>query len=157
MTSGAGRLLAHQLPSLPQNHPFHEVYRRLVAREDNWISSQWMTERPGGSDVQNSETFAVYSPLSTTSSSKTPKLDEGEWLVSGYKFFCSATDCDIALMLAKTPSGQLSLFLAPTKCTVTASDGETVQVTNGIRFPRLKKKMGTKVRITSIDLADHTC
>ena len=140
MTSGAARLMFHQLRGLPQDHPFHEVYKRLTAREGNWISSQWMTERPGGSDVQNSETVAVHSPLSDSSGT----LEEGDWLVSGYKFFCSAADCDIALMLAKTESGQLSLFLAPTKLTVKRFDGVTEKSTNGILFHRLKNKMGTK-------------
>ncbi|KAK3073425.1 hypothetical protein LTR53_005003 [Teratosphaeriaceae sp. CCFEE 6253] len=146
MTSGAARLLAHQLPHLPPEHPFHEVYERVIAREDNWISSQWMTERPGGSDVQNSETFAIYSPLPAIGkpSQAIQSLDEGDWLVSGYKFFCSATDCDIAFMLAKTETGQLSLFLAPTKRKVTLPDGSRELVTNGIRFHRLKNKMGTK-------------
>lgn len=145
MTSGAGRLLSHQLSRLPKEHPFHEVYARITAREDNWISSQWMTERPGGSDVQNSETWAVRSPLVDTEKTGAMQFDEGEWLVSGYKYFCSATDCDVALMLAKTePSGQLSLFLAPTKRQVRRRDGEMETVTNGIRFHRLKNKMGTK-------------
>jgi alkylation response protein AidB-like acyl-CoA dehydrogenase len=144
MTSGAGRLIGRQLKSIPAEHPFHEVYRRIVAREDNWVSSQWMTERPGGSDVQNSETFAVHSPLAEGEKTDEMKFDEGDWLISGYKFFCSATDCDIALMLAKTESGQLSLFLAPTKRTISMPDGTTEEVTNGIRFHRLKNKMGTK-------------
>ena len=103
-----------------------------------------MTERPGGSDVQNSETVAFHSPLSSSEKTGDMKFDEGDWLVSGYKFFCSATDCDIALMLAKTGSGQLSLFIAPTKKTIKLSDGGTEVVTNGIRFHRLKNKMGTK-------------
>ena len=47
-------------------------------------------------------------------------------------------------LLAKTDSGQLSLFLAPTKRVVTLSDGTREKVTNGIRFHRLKTKMGTK-------------
>lgn len=72
------------------------------------------------------------------------RLDEGDWLVSGYKFFCSAPDCDIALMLAKTESEQLSLFLAPMRRTHVNSNGTQDVVTNGIRFHRLKNKMGTK-------------
>ena len=144
MTSGAARLIAHQLPKLPADHPFHEVYQRIIAREGNWISSQWMTERPGGSDVQNSETHAVHSPLRASEKTGSMRFDEGDWLISGYKYFCSATDCDIALMLAKTPSGQLSLFLAPIKKTAKSADGTDILVTNGIRFHRLKNKMGTK-------------
>ncbi|KAK3721781.1 hypothetical protein LTR37_002946 [Vermiconidia calcicola] len=155
MTSGAGRLLFHQLHHSPAEHPFHEVYRRIVAREGNLISSQWMTERPGGSDVQNSETVAVHSPLSVQQKTGEVRFDEGEWLVSGYKFFCSATDCDVALMLAKTESGQLSLFMAPTKKTVKLPDGRTENVTNGIRFHRLKNKMGTKELPTAeLELCD---
>lgn len=142
MTSGAARLVAKQLVDKPRSHPFHEIYRRLVSREDNWISSQWMTERPGGSDVQNSETIAVYSPL-PQKTGEYGNVEEGDYLVSGFKFFSSATDCNMALMLAKTESGILSLFVAPTRRTVN-ENGRNLQVTNGIRIHRLKNKMGTK-------------
>lgn len=96
--------------------------------------------------MQNSETVAVFSPLPDKSHENDGfgRFDEGDYLVSGYKFFCSATDADIALMLAKTESGQLSLFVAPTKKTIRDVDGGTQLVTNGIRFHRLKTKMGTK-------------
>ncbi|KAJ9608175.1 hypothetical protein H2200_007163 [Cladophialophora chaetospira] len=139
---GAARLVAKQLGSVPADHPFHEIYRLLTAREGNWISSQWMTERPGGSDVQNSETVAVYSPLPNRTG-RCGTIEEGDYLVSGFKFFSSATDCNMALVLAKTDSGQLSLFVAPTKKTETVN-GQKQQVTNGIRIHRLKNKMGTK-------------
>lgn len=142
MTSGAGRLIGKHLGSVPQDHPFHELYRRITARQDNWISSQWMTERPGGSDVQNSETVAVYSPL-TSKSGRHGSIEEGDYLVSGFKFFSSATDCNMAFMLAKTESGELSLFVAPTRKTVSVN-GKKQQVTNGVRIHRLKTKMGTK-------------
>ncbi|OAL30953.1 hypothetical protein AYO20_08538 [Fonsecaea nubica] len=142
MTSGAARLVAKQLSSVPADHPFHEIYRLLISREGNWISSQWMTERPGGSDVQNSETVAVFSPL-PAKSGRYGAIEEGDYLVSGFKFFSSATDCNMALILAKTESGQLSLFVAPTRKTVVV-DGKPQQVTNGVRIHRLKNKMGTK-------------
>lgn len=143
MTSGAARLIRHQLTDLPSDHPFHELYARLIARENNWISAQWMTERPGGSDVRNSETFAVYSPLDTKTG-RFGNIEEGDYLLSGFKFFCSATDCNIVLLLAKTESGELSLFVAPTVKTVIDADGEAKKVSNGIRIHRLKNKMGTK-------------
>lgn len=143
MTSGAARLMAKQLPGLPLEHPFHEIFNRLTARENHWVSSQWMTERAGGSDVQNSETVAVYSPL-PRKTGNCGRVDEGDWLVSGFKFFSSATDCNIALMLAKTESGHLSLFVAPTRKTVVDSNGKEREVTNGVRIHRLKVKMGTK-------------
>ncbi|KIX04743.1 uncharacterized protein Z518_05613 [Rhinocladiella mackenziei CBS 650.93] len=142
MTSGAARLVAKQLPSVPPNHPFHEVYRLLISRQNNWISSQWMTERPGGSDLQNSETVAIYAPLPQKTGPH-GTIEEGDYLVSGFKFFSSATDCNMALILAKTDSGQLSLFVAPVRKTLII-DGRQQQVTNGIRIHRLKNKMGTK-------------
>lgn len=143
MTSGAARLMAKQLPDLPLEHPFHEIFKRVTAREDHWVSSQWMTERNGGSDVQNSETVAVYSPL-PEKTGKYGTVEEGDWLVSGFKFFSSATDCNVALMLAKTESDKLSLFVAPTRKTIVDGNGEKTESTNGVRIHRLKTKMGTK-------------
>lgn len=143
MTSGAARVLLRQLPGLPDSHPFHEVFKKLISREDPWVSSQWMTERPGGSDVRNSESVAVYSPL-PQKSSRLGGVDEGDYLISGFKWFSSATDCNMALILAKTETGQLSLFLAPTRRTVTGPGGKTQEVTNGVRIHRMKNKMGTK-------------
>lgn len=143
MTSGAARLVRKQLPGLPSDHPFHELHARLIARENNWISAQWMTERPGGSDVRNSETVAVYSPLASKTG-RFGNIAEGDYLLSGFKFFCSATDCDIVLLLAKTESGQLSLFVAPTSVTIVDSNDRQRKTSNGIRIHRLKNKMGTK-------------
>lgn len=135
--------MAKQLKSVPADHPFHEIYRLLTSRDEgNWISSQWMTERPGGSDVQNSETVAVYSPL-PSKTGRHGNVEEGDYLLSGFKFFSSATDCNMALILAKTESGELSLFVAPTRKTAIVN-GKKEQVTNGIRIHRLKNKMGTK-------------
>ena len=143
MTSGAARVVMRHLPGLPSDHPFHEVFRKLVSRDDPWVSSQWMTERPGGSDVRNSETVAVYSPL-PQKSSRLGGITEGDYLLSGFKWFSSATDCNMALILAKTETGQLSLFLAPTRKTITGPDGKPQEVTNGVRIHRMKNKMGTK-------------
>lgn len=136
MTDGAAKLLTRITPTLPNDHPFQEVYRRLTDRNEYWTSGQWMTERPGGSDVQNTETWATYSPLPNS----TNRLDQGDYLVSGFKFFSSATDADIAVLLAKTSSGKLSAFLAP----LTKNDDDGKTVTNGIRIHRLKQKLGTK-------------
>ncbi|KAK2786490.1 hypothetical protein FQN52_007795 [Onygenales sp. PD_12] len=143
MTSGAARLIRLLLPSIPQDHPLYEIYGRLTARENNWISAQWMTERPGGSDVRNTETIAVYSPL-PTKSGRFGRVDEGDYLLSGFKFFSSATDCNVALLLAKCEDGQLSLFVAPTRKKTINVDGQEEEATNGIHIHRLKNKMGTK-------------
>lgn len=143
MTDGAAKLLGPLLPDLPADHPFHDVYKRLIAREDAWTSGQWMTERPGGSDVQNSETWAKYAPLSQKTGN-CGRIDEGDYLVSGFKFFSSATDANVSVMLAKTESGKLSAFIAPLTKTVTGDDGKPKTVTNGVRIHRLKQKLGTK-------------
>lgn len=47
-----------------------------------------MTERPGGSDVGNSETIAV-------------KNKDGTYSISGYKFFTSASTSEATFMLAR--------------------------------------------------------
>ena len=100
-----------------------------------------MSERPGGSDVQNTETWATHSPLPSKAGDA---LGEGEYLINGFKFFSSATDANVALLLAKTPSGKLSTFLAPLLRTEIGKDGVARQVSNGVRVHRLKNKMGTK-------------
>ena len=144
MTSGACRLVRYHLSSVPPDHPFHYLYAKLTARENAWVSAQWMTERAGGSDVRNSETIAVYSPL-PFKTGRFGRIDEGDYLLSGFKFFSSATDCNVAFILAR-PEGseQLSLFVAPTVKTIRGEDGKEKEVTNGIRIHRLKQKMGTK-------------
>ncbi|KPI43779.1 putative acyl-CoA dehydrogenase AidB [Cyphellophora attinorum] len=142
MSSGASRLVSKLLKDLPPKHFLHAVYQRLISRTDPWVSAQWMTERPGGSDVQNSETYATHSPFAEARS-EDPEivLGQGDYLLSGFKWFSSATDCDIALILARTePAAQLSLFIAPTR--ITQPDGTLVS--NGVRIHRMKKKMGTK-------------
>ncbi|TQV94393.1 hypothetical protein V2A60_002577 [Cordyceps javanica] len=149
MTDGTARLLRSQLPGLPASHPFHETYDRLTARTGSWTSGQWMTERPGGSDVQNTETWARYAPLSSKTEGEHGALDQGDYLVSGFKFFSSATDADVTMLLAKTESGKLSAFLAPLTRTVAAAEdggggGTGKVVTNGVRIHRLKNKFGTK-------------
>ncbi|KAJ5964947.1 Acyl-CoA oxidase/dehydrogenase type 1 [Penicillium vulpinum] len=142
MTDGAAFILSSRINKLPPTHPFHAAFQGLVSeKDDHWTSGQWMTERAGGSDVQNTETWATYSPLTT---SGTDPLGEGDYLISGFKFFSSATDANIALLLAKTPSGKLSTFLAPLRRTVVGADGVTKVVSNGVRIHRLKNKLGTK-------------
>lgn len=100
-----------------------------------------MTERAGGSDVQNTETWATFSPVANPGPDP---LGEGDYLIRGFKFFSSATDANIALLLAKSSSGKLSTFLAPLRRTVIGSDGTSRVVSNGVRIHRLKNKLGTK-------------
>ncbi|KAL4483592.1 hypothetical protein ABPG72_016873 [Tetrahymena utriculariae] len=101
-----------------------------------WTSGQWMTEKRGGSDVSGStETVAVnYKP--------------NKYRLYGYKWFSSATDCQVTLALARIiPEGAkltleemhkipVSLFLLKLR----KKDKEL----NQIEIIRLKEKLGTK-------------
>jgi alkylation response protein AidB-like acyl-CoA dehydrogenase len=143
MTDGAAFILSSRIGKLPVNHPFHAAFQGLTSEsDDHWTSGQWMTERAGGSDVQNTETWATYSPLAKGSGADS--LGDGDYLINGFKFFSSATDANLALLLAKTPSGKLSTFLAPLRRTVIGPDGVSKVVSNGVRIHRLKNKLGTK-------------
>lgn len=153
MTDGAAFILSPKLKDLPPAHPFHATFQRLISdKDDHWTSGQWMTERAGGSDVQNSETWAKYAPIQSPSSDP---LADGDYLINGFKFFSSATDANVALLLAKTPSGKLSTFLAPLRKTVVGDDGVPREVSNGVRIHRLKNKLGTKELPTAeLELVD---
>lgn len=162
MTDGAARLLMRHMSSTSsvtlndyprpemdqaarevemQRRVFKAAYSRLISRDPKtrWTSGQWMTERPGGSDVSRTETRAVYSPLSP-GQNYTGEI--GPWAVNGYKFFSSATDSNMAVLLARTEGHKsLSAFFAPMRL----PSGDP----NGVRIVRLKKKMGTKALPTA--------
>jgi acyl-CoA dehydrogenase len=92
-----------------------------------WKGTQFMTEKAGGSDVGAIETVA--------------REKDGVWRLYGDKWFCSHTDADIALILARpegAPAGTrgLALFALPRR----TRDG----VRNAYRIVRLKDKLGTK-------------
>jgi acyl-CoA dehydrogenase len=92
-----------------------------------WKGTQFMTEKAGGSDVGAIETIA--------------RNEDGVWRLYGEKWFCSHTDADVALMLARpenAPSGTrgLALFALPRH----TRDGAR----NAYRIVRLKDKLGTK-------------
>lgn len=87
-----------------------------------------MTEPQGGSDVRANITFAE-------------KLNEnGEYKITGRKWFCSAPMSDAFLVLAQTESG-ISCFLMPRF----TPDGKK----NAIYFQRLKDKLGNKSNASS--------
>jgi len=124
MTDGAARCLELYAPKDIQTL----AIPKLTATEQDqlWTSGQWMTERPGGSDVSNTETRAYPSGK-----------NDGTWTIKGFKWFSSATDSEMTLLLARTPGAEkLSLFWARTKF----DDGTL----NGVRIIRLKDKFGTK-------------
>ncbi|RKP23780.1 hypothetical protein SYNPS1DRAFT_30464 [Syncephalis pseudoplumigaleata] len=133
MTDGAARVL--ELSS--DDELKRRVLPRLTTRDPSrfWTSGQWMTERPGGSDVSRTETKAE--PVDHA---------RNEWHVSGFKWFSSATDADMTLLLARARdprthtfregSRGLSVFFAEMRL----PDGKL----NGVRIHRLKHKFGTK-------------
>ncbi|TDR48583.1 alkylation response protein AidB-like acyl-CoA dehydrogenase [Tahibacter aquaticus] len=96
--------------------------------EQFWISGQWMTETPGGSDVGNSETEARQDAT-------------GQWRLYGRKWFTSAVQADTALALAR-PAGagpgaeSLSLFYLEPR----DAQGRW----QGVQINRLKPKLGTR-------------
>jgi putative acyl-CoA dehydrogenase len=93
-----------------------------------------MTERQGGSDVRTNTTRAV------------PTGADGEHLLTGQKWFCSAPMCDAFLVLAQAPGG-LTCFLLPR----VLPDGTR----NNFHIQRLKDKLGNRSNASSeIELND---
>ena len=87
-----------------------------------------MTERQGGSDVRANTTRAV------------PTGSDGEHLLTGQKWFCSAPMCDAFMALAQAPGG-LSCFLLPR----VLPDGTR----NNFHIQRLKDKLGNRSNASS--------
>jgi alkylation response protein AidB-like acyl-CoA dehydrogenase len=146
MTDGAAKLLSKHLSSKgldPATRPvLQDAYDRLTSRDPRhaWTSGQWMTERKGGSDVSGTETIATHSPVNDASSSL------GPWNIDGFKWFSSATDSSMTILLAQTPNG-LSAFFAPMRRPIpilSENTSQSVQELNGIFIQRLKNKFGTK-------------
>jgi alkylation response protein AidB-like acyl-CoA dehydrogenase len=146
MTDGAASLLAKYLSSPDGDQPgrnavLNEYYRRLVSDDPDqaWTSGQWMTERSGGSDVRGTETVATRLSDNTGQQGQDVLGQPlGPWSINGFKWFSSATDSDMTMMLAQTTKG-LSAFVVPMR-----RKTATGTKLNGIRIQRLKNKMGTK-------------
>jgi putative acyl-CoA dehydrogenase len=85
--------------------------------EDGALVGMAMTEKQGGSDLRANTTRAE-------------PAGDGDWELTGHKWFCSYPSCDIFLTLAQAPGG-LSCFLFE------SSDP-------GFRIQRLKDKLGTR-------------
>ncbi|KAJ8483477.1 hypothetical protein ONZ51_g4672 [Trametes cubensis] len=124
-----------------------DVLPRLISRDpaQAFTAGQWMTERPGGSDVSRTETVA--SPVAGATAQYGP-----QYKIDGFKWFSSATDSDVALALARTGrpedgSRGLSLFLIPVRLPLIRPPGtpRPPALTNNIFIHRLKNKFGTKI------------
>lgn len=166
MTDGAATLMSKHLgdadgDQLGRKKVFEEAYRRLTSRDPKiaWTSGQWMTERTGGSDVSETETVARKLTLEeiAAESKEGREYDAvgmplGPWRIDGFKWFSSATDSEMAVLLARTSKGGLSAFYAPMRRRVASPAGTLDNLVdespptelNGIRIQRLKNKLGTK-------------
>lgn len=136
------------------------AYEKLVSREltgnkKAWTTGQWMTERQGGSDVSMTETVATWDPegakiYNDASVRASDGMELGPWRLDGFKWFSSATDADMVVLLARTAKG-VGLFFAPMRRTLKAgsdlSHGQTEL--NGVSIQRLKNKLGTRALPTA--------
>jgi alkylation response protein AidB-like acyl-CoA dehydrogenase len=146
MTDGAAFLLGNHLND-ENGDVFAEAWRRLISRDVDiaWTSGQWMTERKGGSDVRGTETIAtkLVGKEDETDDVDADGVPLGPWKIDGFKWFSSATDANMTILLARTGKDQISAFYAPLRRRVKGgAEGETEL--NGVRIQRLKNKLGTK-------------
>lgn len=146
MTDGCARVI--ELAGSPAMK--RDVFPRLVSRdpEQAFTAGQWMTERPGGSDVSQTETFAV--------ATSKPNPYGPVYTLDGFKWFSSATDSDVALALGRSGapgagSRGLSLFLVPLRMPLLRESSAPVPspTSNNIFVHRLKNKFGTKTLPTA--------
>src|SRR5438093_5262206 len=101
---------------------------RPAAAKKGVLFGMAMTERQGGSDVRANTTTAV------------PTGADGEHLLTGHKWFCSAPMCDAFLVLAQAPAG-VSCFVL----TRVLPDGTR----NNFHIERLKDKLGNRSNASS--------
>ncbi|HEX8805805.1 MAG TPA: acyl-CoA dehydrogenase family protein [Candidatus Aquilonibacter sp.] len=99
-----------------------------VAEKDAAIVGMGMTERQGGSDVRTNETRAQRAGA------------DGEYILEGHKWFCSAPMSDAFLVLGQAEQG-LSCFLVPR----VLPDGSR----NPFAIQRLKDKLGNRSNASS--------
>ncbi|KZT09123.1 uncharacterized protein LAESUDRAFT_722826 [Laetiporus sulphureus 93-53] len=151
MTDGAARVIELiGTPALKQ-----DVFSRLINRDPSlaFTAGQWMTERPGGSDISRTETTAA----SVMDSAPLPSHTYGpRYRLDGFKWFSSATDSDVSLALARTGTVAegtrgLSLFLVPLRLPLLRQPGtpQPSPVSNHIYVHRLKNKIGTQTLPTA--------
>lgn len=96
---------------------------RPPAEKQGCLAGMAMTEKQGGSDVRANTTRAE------------PIGSDGDYLLTGHKWFCSAPMNDVFLVLAQAPGG-LTCFVVPR----VLPDGAR----NVFRLVRLKDKLGNR-------------
>jgi len=100
---------------------------RPAEKKEGALIGMAMTEKQGGSDVRANITRAE-------------PAGNGEYLLSGHKWFCSAPMCDAFLVLAQAPRG-LSCFFLPRW----TPEGRR----NAFHLQRLKSKLGNRSNASS--------
>ncbi|KAF5360155.1 hypothetical protein D9758_011369 [Tetrapyrgos nigripes] len=115
-----------------------EVHPKLISSDPSvaYLSGQWMTEKPGGSDVSKTETIAARVP-------DRPEDLGPAYSLNGFKWFSSAAEGNVTVALARTGSISdgsrgLSMFLIPLRTPSFPSP-----LSNGVQMHRLKNKIGT--------------
>lgn len=106
----------------------YEEGLRPAAEKGGSLFGMGMTEKQGGSDVRANTTRAE------------PLAADGEYVLTGHKWFCSAPMSDGFLVLAQAPGG-LTCFLVPR----VLEDGTR----NVFRIQRLKDKLGNRSNASS--------
>ncbi|KAL7944962.1 acyl-CoA dehydrogenase/oxidase [Trichoderma barbatum] len=143
--------LTESVLSESEENVLRSAYDRLTSRDPAvaWTTGQWMTERQGGSDVSMTESVATYDPRQTVTAKATDGNALGPWQIDGFKWFSSATDSNMVVMLARTPKG-ISTFFAPMRKTLKERNvlGNGTEL-NGITIQRLKDKLGTRALPTA--------
>jgi len=120
------RLAKEWIPQLSATS--YDVRRLPAADKTGVLAGMGMTEKQGGSDVRANLTTA------------TPTGGEGEYQLNGHKWFCSAPQVDVFLVLAQAPDG-LSCFVVPR----VLADGNR----NAFALQRLKDKLGNRSNASS--------
>ena len=118
-------LAAEWIPGLASTR--YDPRRMGSAEKAGVLAGMGMTEKQGGSDVRANLTTAT--PSGT-----------GEYLLNGHKWFCSAPQVDVFLVLAQAPEG-LSCFVVPR----VLADGNR----NTFALQRLKDKLGNRSNASS--------
>ena len=118
-------LAAEYLPRLFQQH--YDRRFRPVTEKSGMLMGMGMTEKQGGSDLR-------------TNATKAEPIGNGEYRLTGHKWFFSAPMCDAFLVLAQAPAGPTCFFLPRF-----TPDGRL----NTIRLQRLKDKLGNRSNASS--------
>ncbi|MEU5716857.1 acyl-CoA dehydrogenase family protein [Streptomyces sp. NPDC020403] len=114
--------LAAEWEPLLTSHVYEEGLRP-ASQKAGALFGMGMTEKQGGTDVRSNTTRAE------------PLAGDGEYLLTGHKWFCSAPMSDGFLVLAQAPGG-LTCFLVPR----VLPDGSR----NVFAIQRLKDKLGNR-------------